>query len=96
MESLINEIHTKRRGIVKRHEYKGSITQTEKEFLLSKEQVFKIPHFYITRKILKIPPVGKPIIIGYDWILTPASIYIGKFSIQFYSKFQNSLTDSLE
>ena len=64
--------------------------------MLSKEQVFKIPHFYIIWKILKNPPVGRPIIAGYDWTLTPASIYIGKFLMKFYSKFENILTDSLE
>ena len=96
MENLIKEIQAKLRGIVERHKYKGSITQTEKEFLLSKEQVFKIPYFYIVWKILKNPPIGRPIVAGYDWILTPASIYIGMFLRKFYSKFQIILTDSLE
>ena len=86
----------KLRGIVEKYENKGCITQTEKDFLLSKEHVFKIPHFYISRKILKISPVGRLIVVGYDWILTPASIYIGNFLIKFYSEFDNILTDSLE
>ena len=58
--------------------------------------MFKISHFYIIWKILKIPPVGGPIVAGYDWILTPASIYIGNFLIKMYSKFEKILTDSLE
>ena len=96
MESLIKEIQTKLRGIVQKSEYKGCITQTEKDFLFSKEKVFKIPHFYIIWKILKNPPIGRPIVTGYYWILTPASIYIGNFLIKFYSEFKNILTDSLE
>ena len=45
--------------------------------------------------MLKNPPVGRPIVAGYDWILTPASIFAGHFLKEFYSKFDNILTDSL-
>ena len=45
--------------------------------------------------MLKNPPVGRPIVAGYDWILIPASIFAGHFLKEFYSKFDNILTDSL-
>ena len=32
---------------------------------------------------------------GYNWILTPASIFVGHYLKEFYSKFTNILTDSL-
>ena len=41
MESLIKEIQTNLRGIAEKFEYKGCITQTEKEFLFSKEHCNK-------------------------------------------------------
>ena len=52
MENLIEEIQTKLRGIVETFEYKGCITQMEKDFLLSKEHMFKIPHANIMWKII--------------------------------------------
>ena len=33
--------------------------------------IFDIPHFYIIWKILKNPIVGRPIVAGYNWIVTP-------------------------
>ena len=57
--------------------------------------IFDIPHFYIIWKILKNPIVGRPIVAGYNWILTPASIFVGHYLKEFYSKFENILTDSL-
>ena len=56
---------------------------------------FVIPHFYIIWKILKNPPVGRPIVAGYKWIFTPASIFVGHFLKEFYSKFDSILNDSL-
>ena len=53
-------------------------------------------HFYIIRKIHKNPPVGRPIVAGYDLILTPASIYVGLFLKDCYSKFENIPMDSLQ
>ena len=44
---------------------------------------------------MKNPPVGRPIVAGYDWILTPASIFAGHFLKEFYNKFDSILTDSL-
>ena len=75
--------------------YKGNCTKKEAEFLLSKMYVFDIPHFYIIWKILKNPIVGRPIVAVYNWILTPASIFVGHYLKEFYSKFENILTDSL-
>ena len=57
--------------------------------------MFIIPHFYTIWKILKNPPIGIPIVAGYDWILTPASIFVEHFIKEFYSKFDSILTDSL-
>jgi len=57
--------------------------------------IYDIPHFYIIWKILKNPIVGRPIVAGYNWILTPASIFVGHYLKEFYSKFKNILTDSL-
>ena len=84
-----------RRGTVERHFYLGNCTQKEKEFLLSNVCNYIIPHFYIIWKILKNPPVGRPIVAGYKWIFTPASIFVGHFLKEFYSKFASILNDSL-
>ena len=54
MKTLITEIKIKLRGIEERHKHKRRITNIEKEFLLLKELVFEVPHFYIPWKILKI------------------------------------------
>ena len=32
---------------------------------------------------------------GYNWILTPTSIFVGHYLKEFYTKFENILTDSL-
>ena len=69
-------------------------SQKEAAFLTSKTRLFTIPHLYIIWKILKVPPVGRPIVAGYNWILTPASIFAGHFLKEFYSKFESILTDS--
>ena len=44
---------------------------------------------------MKNPPIGAPIVAGYDWILTTASIFAGHFLKEFYSKFDSILNDSL-
>ena len=43
---------------------------------------------------MKNPIVGRPIVAGYNWILTPASILVGTFLKDFYSKFDSILKDS--
>ena len=57
--------------------------------------VYDKPHFYIVWKILKKPIVGRPIVAGYNWLRTPALIFVGHYLKQFYSKFDNILTDRL-
>ena len=54
--------------------------------------IFDIPHFYIIWKILKNPIVGRPIVAGYNWIVTPASIFVGHYLKEFYSKLKYILT----
>ena len=66
--------------------------QKEKDFLLSKFTKFTIPHFYIIWKLLKNPIVGRPIVAGYNWILTPALIFVGHYLKEFYTKFDSILT----
>ena len=62
---------------------------------MSKLKNFTIPHFYIIWKILKNPIVGRQIVAGYNWMLTPASIFVGHYLKEFYCKFDSILTDSL-
>ena len=92
MEILIAKIKSELSEGVGR--YKSSDLLKEKDFLLSKLNNFTVPHFYITWKFLKNPIVGKPIGTGYNWILTPASIFVGHYLKEFSSKFDSSLTDS--
>ena len=77
-----------------KHTLKGSCSKKESVVLLSKLQKFKIPHFYIIWKILKNPIVGRPIVAGYNWILTPASIFVGHYLKDFFFKFNSILLDS--
>ena len=81
--------------MLKKHVEKGSCSYFEEKYLLSKIDSFSIPHFYIIWKILKNPPVGRPIVAGYNWILTPASIFVGHFLKDFYVKFDGILKDSI-
>jgi hypothetical protein len=74
---------------------RGSCSYQEEIFLLSKIESFSVPHFYIIWKILKNPMVGRPIVAGYNWLLTPASIFVGTFLKDFYGKFDEILKDSL-
>ena len=86
---LIEKIKIDLRKIVRKHMEKGSCSNFEAKILLSKIASFSIPHFYIIWKILKNPPVG--IVAGYNWILTPASIFVGLFLKEFYVKFDGIL-----
>jgi len=95
VKNIIMEVQNKLKRIVESHMYKGNCTKKEADFLLSKIYIFDIPHFYIIWKILKNPIVGRPIVAGYNWLLTPASIFVGYYLKEFYSKFKNILTDSL-
>ena len=71
------------------------IAQKQKRTFYCQKCTCEIPHFYIIWKILKNPIVGRPIVAGYNWILTPASIFVGHYLKEFYSKSENILTDSL-
>ena len=95
LKQFITEIQNKLKRVVESHMYKGNCTKKEAEFLMSKMYIYEIPHFYIIWKILKNPIVGRPIVAGYNWILTPASIFVGHHLKTFYSKFENILNDSL-
>jgi hypothetical protein len=95
VEIFLAKIIGKLRATVNYHFYLGNCSQKEKDFLLSNISNYTIPHFYIIWKILKNPPVGRPIVAGYKWILTPASIFVGHYLKEFYSKFDSILNDSL-
>ena len=80
---------------VYKHTLKGVCSNKEAAFLLSNLNKFKIPHFYIIWKILKNPILGSPIEAGYNWILTPASIFVGHYRKDFCKKFDSILLDIL-
>jgi len=77
VEMLIAKIRTELLEIVNKYSLRNECSKKEKDFLLSKTSGFTIPHFYIIWKILKNPIIGRPIVAGYDWILTPVSIFAG-------------------
>ena len=95
VEILIAKIQSELLEVVNKFVAKKECSKKEALFLLSKNRLFTVPHFYIIWKVLKNPPVGRPIVAGYDWILTPASIFVGHFLKEFYCKFDGILTDSL-
>ena len=94
-KKLIDKIKFDLRNICQKHMDKGSCSHPEAKFLLSKIESFSVPHFYIVWKILKNPIVGKPIVAGYNFVLTPVSIFAGTLLQDFYSKFDGILKDSL-
>ena len=95
VEQLILVIKKRLSNIVNKHTLKGVCSKKESAFLLSNLNKFKIPHFYIIWKILKNPIVGRPIVAGYNWILSPASIFVGHYLKEFCVKFESILQDSL-
>ena len=92
---LIRVIKKHLSNFVNKHTIRGNCSKRESEFLLSNLNKFNIPHFYIIWKILKNPIVGRPIVAGYNWILTPASIFVGHYLKKFCNKFDTILSDSL-
>ena len=78
-DMLIAKIKSELLEVVNKYVAKKECSQKEAAFLTSKTRLFTIPHFYIIWKILKVLPVGRPIVAGYDWILMPASIFAGHF-----------------
>ena len=63
-------------GVVNKFVAKNECSQKEALFLSSKAKLFTVLHFYIICKMLKNPPIGRPILAGYNWILKPASIFV--------------------
>ena len=95
MQELIQCIQRKLTNIISFHKRQGNCSKKEEEFLLSKLNSFIIPHFYILWKILKDPIVGRPIVSGCNWILTPVSIFVGHHLKKFCGKFDTILSDTL-
>ena len=95
MEILIAKIQTELQEVTNKYKKLKICNSKEESFIVSKLKNFTIPHFYIIWKILKNPIVGRPIVAGYNWILTPASIFVGHYLKEFYCKFDSILTDSL-
>ena len=89
MEILIAKIQTELRAVVIKFKNFKMCNDKEENFILSKIKNFTIPHFYIIWKILTNPIVGRPIVAGYNWILTPASIFVGYFLKEFEENFGN-------
>jgi hypothetical protein len=95
IENLISEIKRSLLTIIQRHVGGKKCSPKEAEFLKSKFSSFNIPHFYIIWKMHKNPVVGRPIVAGYNWILTPAAILVGHYLKNYCQYFDNILTDSL-
>ena len=69
MIEFIRNVKFQLKSLVEKHLYKGNCSIKEAKFLLSNMDEFKIPHFYIIWKSLN-PLVGRPIVAGYNWILS--------------------------
>ena len=79
MEMLIAKIKSELSEVVNKNTINNFCSKKEKDFLLSNMVNFTTPHFYIIWKLLKNPIVGRPLVAGYNWILTPASIFVGHY-----------------
>ena len=95
VQELIRQIQNQLVNIIDFHKQRGNCSKREEEFLISKLHIFIIPHFYILWKILKDPIVGRPIVSGCNWILTPVSIFVGHHLKKFCEKFDTILPDTL-
>ena len=82
-EMLIAKIRMDLLEVVNKYTLKKECFSKEAQFVTSKSKLFTIPYFYIIWKILKNPPIGRPIVAGYDWILTPALIFAGHLQKEF-------------
>jgi hypothetical protein len=91
----MSEVKTKLSSVIHKFLSNRSCSPKEAEFLKSKFSSYSIPHFYIIWKLHKNPIVGRPIVAGYNWILTPASIFVGHFLKKYCHHFDSILTDSL-
>ena len=79
VKQFITDIQNKLKRIMESHMYKGNCTKKEAEFFDVKNTN---------------PIVGRPVVAGYNWILTPVTIFVVHYLNEFYSKFENILTDS--
>ena len=69
--------------MVNKHKNQKRCYVKEENFILSKLRNFTIPHLYMIWKFLKNPIVGRPIVAGSNWILTPASSFVGHYLNEF-------------
>jgi hypothetical protein len=95
IENLISEAKKQLSFTIQKHMNKRNCSQKEADYLKSKFLNFSIPHFYIIWKMHKNPIVGRPIVAGYNWILTPVSIFVGHHLKKYCHHFDSILTDSL-
>ena len=59
-------------------------------------QALKIVEFSVYFLLrIKNPIVGRPIVAGYNWILSPALIFVEHYLKEFCTKFDAILMDSL-
>ena len=90
---LIAKIQSDLEEVVGKHKNRKNCDNKEATFIFCKLKNFTIPHLYIIWKTLKNQIVGRPTVAGYNWILTPASIFVGHYLKDFYCKFDSILTD---
>jgi len=94
-EQLIRVIKQRLSNIVNKHTIRGNCSNKGSGISTFKfEQIQNSSFFYIIWKILKNPIVDRPIVAGYKWILTPASIFVGYYLKDFCNKFDTILRDS--
>ena len=94
-KNLIKKVNFNLKNVVWKPVENGSCSSKEAKFVLSKINSFSVPHFNIIWNIFKNPLVDRPIIAGYNWILTPPSIFVSFYLKEFYCKFDGILKDSL-
>ena len=83
------------RRIVESHFCFGSCSQKRSRKRISFVQYSQLRNSTLLHHLEKNPPVRRPIFAGYKWIFTPASIFVGRFLKECYSKFDSILNDSL-
>ena len=95
-EMLISKFWMELLTVVNKYTLKNECSSKEAQFLTSKSRMLTIHTTFLHHlENLKTPPIDGPVVAGYDWIVTPASICGGHFLKEFYSKFDSILTDSL-
>ena len=74
--------------------YSDILDFKEKNYILSKIKQFAVPLFYIFPKKHKTSILGRPIVAGHSWILTPASVICGHYLKQLEKLYSYLLQDS--